>query len=158
MSTDTHAANSDLLFALMYSSHAAGEVDQVVLDQILAEARSRNAQLGITGILLFRESRFYQYLEGAENDVRAVYDSISRDPRHDRLRILMQKPVPERRFSEWSMGYQPLRQSTAVPTGFRSTFVDLEDSQRPENVLRAVAELAYWYQARASRTQPLADA
>ncbi len=152
------AADSGDLFALMYSSHAVGAVDQRVLDQILAAARSNNARRGITGILLFRENRFYQYLEGPEHEVRRLYAHIAEDPRHHRLRILMQEPVPQRRYAEWSMGYEPLRPSTAVPPGFRSTFADLEDSQRPEVVLRAIAELAYWYQARASRNAPSADA
>lgn len=158
MITERHTANSDHLFALMYSSHATGEVDEMVLDQILTEARGNNSRLGITGILLFRENRFYQYLEGFESDVRKVYDSISRDSRHNRFRVLMQEPVDHRRYSGWSMGYEPLRQSAAVPPGFRSTFVDLEDSERPENVLRAIAELAYWYEARASRFKTPTDA
>lgn len=150
-----HASHPNRLFALMYSSHAAAGVDQSTLDQILEFARANNARLGITGILLFRQGRFFQYLEGAENDVRALYDDICKDSRHDRLRVLMQKPVDERKFSEWSMGHEPLRQShQAPPPGFRSTFVDLEDTEHPENVLRAVTELAVWYRARAARIEP----
>lgn len=159
MTTGMHASESNRLFALMYSSHAIGTVEQATLDQILEQARSNNARLGITGILLFRQGRFFQYLEGPESDVRRLYDDISEDPRHERLRVLVQNPVGERRFSEWSMGYEPLRPAQEpTPPGFRSTFVDLEDTEHPENVLRAVTELAYWYRARASRASPTADA
>jgi len=147
------------LFALMYSSYATGAVDATTLDHILEVARANNEKLGITGILLYRQGRFFQYLEGAEHKVKALYESICHDTRHDQLRVLMQQPLAARRFSEWSMGYEPLRQSTEPPPpGFRSTFVDLEDTNNPEHVLRAVTELAYWYRVRAARLAPAADA
>lgn len=142
------------LFALMYSSYATEDMNQTSLDDILEQARRKNARLDITGILLYRRGRFFQYLEGAEEAVRSVYDEIQQDSRHTRLRILLESPVESRRFSEWTMGYEPLREATEnAPAGFRNTFVDLEDTQNPANVLRAVTELTYWYRARASRVQ-----
>lgn len=152
--TETVAPHSERLFALMYSSNAADEVDERGLDEILEQARTKNAQLEITGILLFRRGRFFQYLEGPELRVRKLYDEIFQDPRHDNLRVLLELPVDERRFSSWTMGHAPLREAAEeAPKGFRSTFADLEDTQDPRNVLRAVAELTFWYHARASRYQ-----
>lgn len=142
------------LFALMYSSYATEGTSPTSLEIILEQARRKNARLDITGILLYRQGRFYQYLEGTEEAVRGVYDEIQQDSRHTHLRILLETSVPSRRFSEWTMGYEPLRETTEnAPAGFRSTFVDLEDTQSPANVLRAVTELTYWYRARASRVQ-----
>lgn len=153
MEENTTSATAPL-FALMYSSYATEGTDAISLEVILEQARQKNARLEITGILLYRRGRFYQYLEGTEEAVRGVYDEIQHDSRHTHLRILLETSVPSRRFSEWKMGYEPLRETTEnTPAGFRSTFVDLEDTQNPANVLRAVTELTYWYRARASRAQ-----
>lgn len=138
----------------MYSSDAVGAVDQSTLDEILVQARLKNARLGITGILLFRRGRFFQYLEGTEAAVTRLYDEICQDSRHEHLRVLVQNPVDSRKFTQWNMGYEPLRVSEeTLPPGFRSTFDDLEDKDHPENVLRAVTELTHWYRARASRPE-----
>lgn len=153
MSTVQPPSNRERLFALMYSSQATGDVTGEVLDGILLQARAKNERLGITGILLFRQGRFYQYLEGDEASVRGVYADICRDSRHERLRVLIETPVNERRFADWTMGYEPLRaEPAAVPPGVRSTFADLEDTDRPDSVLRAVTELTLWYRARAARS------
>src|SRR5690606_26180612 len=126
------------------------------LDDILEGARAKNARLSITGILLYRSGRFYQYLEGPERQVRAVYRDIQADDRHERLRVLLEGPAAARRFTDWTMGYEPLREAAeVVPAGVRSTFADLDDPSSAENVLRAVTELAVWYRVRAARTAAL---
>lgn len=150
--TETVAPRTDYLFALMYVSDAVGKTNQLILDEILEQARANNARLDITGILLFRRGRFFQYLEGREDHVRELYAQIYEDSRHENVRVLLQTTAKERRFSGWTMGHEPLReQAETVPSGFRSTFSDLEDTQKPGNVLRAVTELAMWYHARATR-------
>ncbi|MHA3725073.1 BLUF domain-containing protein [Leucobacter sp. HY1910] len=143
---------SGQLFALMYSSDAVSGVDEATLDDILHTARRKNTIRGITGILLFRQGKFFQYIEGPERSIKDLYREICADSRHTNLRVLLETPVHERRFSEWTMGHEALRQSAgATPAGYRSTFADLEDTERPENVLRAVIELTHWYRARAAR-------
>lgn len=139
------------LFALMYSSHAVGEVTQSTLDSILHTSRERNADRDITGILLYRQGRFYQYLEGPECSVRELYRDICADARHTDLAVLLETDVATRRFADWSMGYEPMRESVErIPQGFRSTFADIEDVEHPRYVLRAVTELTHWYGARAA--------
>lgn len=153
MTSVSSPSQGEGLFALMYMSEAVGVVDAEVTDDILRQARAKNERLGITGILLFRQGRFFQYLEGDETRVRGVYADICRDPRHERLKVLFEAPVAERRFADWIMGHEPLRAETApVPPGVRSTFADLEDTDHPANVLRAVTELTFWYRARAARS------
>lgn len=137
------------LFALVYASDAVGSTDDTALNALLEQARVRNKSLGITGILLYRDGRFVQYLEGAEADVRAVYADIAADTRHTNLRILLEGPVAARRFSSWTMGYEPLRAAPgALPVGMRNTFADLVDGVEPAHVLRALSELALWFRVR----------
>lgn len=142
------------LFALMYSSDAAVKVEQSTLDKILETSRRNNKSIGVTGILLFRQGRFYQYLEGSERAVRGLYETIRADTRHTGLKVLLETGVAERRFADWIMGYEPLRETAGnVPHGFRSTFDDIEDTENTANVLRAVTELTHWYRARSARVQ-----
>lgn len=146
--------DSEKLFALVYSSDAVGFVGDQQLTAILEQARTKNALLDITGILLYRRGRFIQYLEGPEDRVRKLYNEICADSRHEHLRLLFETPVDTRQFSDWTMGYEQLREAQDVtPAGFRSTFDDLENTEQPEQVLRAVSELTFWYHARVLRAR-----
>ena len=144
--------DSSDLFVLVYASEATAPMGEDALNALLEQARAKNERLGITGLLLHRQGRFVQYLEGAEADVRAVYAAIVDDARHTNVRVLMEEQSSDRRFSSWTMGYEPLRDApAAVPAGFRDTFADLEAAERPDQVLRALGELTLWFHVRTAR-------
>ena len=71
---------------------------------LLAQCRTNNADMGITGALLHHEGYFLQVLEGAEENVRALLTRIKRDPRHTDFVLLFAGTTPSRVFGEWSMG------------------------------------------------------
>ena len=48
---------------------------------------------------------FLQVLEGEVDDVRSVYGTISKDPRHERVVKLLETTVSSRSFGDWSMGF-----------------------------------------------------
>lgn len=77
-----------------------------VCAQIVAGARKRNAQLDLTGALIFTGTYFAQVLEGRTKDINEMMVSLQRDPRHDMITIVNQSPIAERRFCEWKMAYQ----------------------------------------------------
>ena len=97
------------VYSLVYSSvaelNAANTADRDMVDSILATARRRNAEIGVTGALLFTEGRFVQALEGDRDMVRATYDRIATDPRHNGVEVLASQFSDRRRFKEWSMAY-----------------------------------------------------
>lgn len=141
------------LYSLVYASTAASPLDDTQLDELLRAARRRNATLGISGLLLYRAGRFIQFLEGPEPEVRALYATIERDPRHLTPRILNEGHPEGRQFADWTMAYQPVDPSTAPPPpGFRSTFDDLDDAENPDGVVRATRELSMWFRVRARDT------
>jgi hypothetical protein len=78
---------------------------EVQIRQILATARTRNPEAGLTGALTFNESCFAQVLEGADDDLALLYEKIRRDPRHTDVKILMQDNPTRRLFPSWSMAY-----------------------------------------------------
>lgn len=46
-------------------------------------------------------------LEGEEEAVRALYELIRGDPRHQYVIAYADKPIAERTFAEWAMAFQP---------------------------------------------------
>ena len=74
------------------------------LDVLLSSWRRRNAQRGITGLLLYDAGSVFQVIEGFPEDVVRLYESIVRDPRHHFLARLSHQATCERSFGDWSMG------------------------------------------------------
>jgi len=75
------------------------------IEDILAAARSRNAALGVTGVLYFDGAYFLQVLEGPQASVAAVFASILADPRHTDLRVVERSPIVTRSFADWDMAW-----------------------------------------------------
>jgi hypothetical protein len=93
-----------------------------VLD-LLQVARTNNARLGISGILLYIDESFFQVLEGEQSVIESLYEKIERDPRHTEVTKLIQKPTHSRTFGEWSMGFAPLsREELAKLPGMNDFF------------------------------------
>ncbi len=78
------------------------------LPAILATSVRRNAQDGITGMLMYSGGNIMQVLEGGETAVRATYERIGKDPRHRNITLLSDDEIDERSFAGWSMGFKQL--------------------------------------------------
>lgn len=92
------------LTRLVYASAATTPFTPDRLNELLALARRRNAAAGVTGMLLYLNGSFFQVLEGPTGVLDGLFATISADPRHDRVRLLLQEPVERREFGDWSMG------------------------------------------------------
>ncbi|WP_439592955.1 BLUF domain-containing protein [Microbacterium sp.] len=142
------------LYSLVYASTAASSFDDEVFGSLLEQSRRDNGARGITGLLLYRNGRFIQFLEGPEAEVRSLLATIEKDPRHTGVRVLNDGHPQRRQFADWTMAYQPVRESgSPPPAGFRSTFDDLDNLDEPDGVLRAARELSLWFRVR-SRDAP----
>lgn len=92
---------------LVYISNTRIDFPESELDSILAVSRRNNSARGITGLLLYLGGAFLQVLEGADQDVDAIYARIRSDTRHWETTMLLDQDMP-RAFDGWSMGYQKL--------------------------------------------------
>lgn len=72
--------------------------------QILKSARAKNAELGVTGMLLLQGPYFGQVLEGKVKALRTVMARIKRDTRHTAISVVREEPMGQRVFGDWSMG------------------------------------------------------
>jgi hypothetical protein len=75
------------------------------VDDIVAAARSRNEQLGLTGALIYTRTHFAQVLEGEAESIEAKMASIRGDARHRNLCVVADEPIVGRYFPDWTMAY-----------------------------------------------------
>jgi hypothetical protein len=87
----------------VYRSRAVTPLSDRDLQRLTQTAQLRNHGEGITGVLLYDDSRFFQWLEGPAEGVRRVMGSIRNDGRHTDLEVLSQRASPVRRFDGWAM-------------------------------------------------------
>lgn len=80
------------------------------VSRILRKSRINNRAKNIVGALYFGNGYFFQCLEGEENTLMALYETLKKDPRHTDLRIISMTPISTRSFDEWEMKYLPAEQ------------------------------------------------
>jgi methanogenic corrinoid protein MtbC1 len=88
---------------LVYRSRAVAPLSPTDLYRLTLESQVRNRQESITGVMLYDDSRFFQWLEVPRDGVGRVMQSIRNDPRHTDIEILNDNVARERAFSTWSM-------------------------------------------------------
>jgi hypothetical protein len=101
-SSDGDVAES--VFRLICRSHSLiAAVDRSSeLASIFTSARRNNRGHEITGALMVSDGVFVQALEGAEGEVRELFEVIRGDSRHDRVKLVQQTVAP-RTFGRWAM-------------------------------------------------------
>jgi hypothetical protein len=94
------------IYYALYTSSISLDSDPNCVREIVRFARSRNAQLNITGLLIFDGLHFCQYLEGRSETIFTLCEKIRNDPRHDRMDIKEHGQLAgTRRFADWPMAY-----------------------------------------------------
>ena len=91
-----------LIFYTSESTLADEEVEAALAD-IVQTCTRNNAELGITGVLLYENHHFLQALEGDEDVLRKTLKLIKQDPRHTNVTTLVDQPIESRSFSDWAM-------------------------------------------------------
>lgn len=91
------------LHGLVYLSQASSRLDSAELDLLLEKAQFKNQKLGVTGYLCRFKGRILQYIEGPEENLELLFDTIQADSRHKVLVHTSSPDFNERRFPSWSM-------------------------------------------------------
>ena len=106
--TDSRDAGARSLFQLIYESEKTSPMSEEDVRELLRKVRSKNEDLGVTGLLLYAQDRFLQVLEGPEAAILSLYDTIRDDPRHTHVETLHATPITRRTFPDWKMGLEDL--------------------------------------------------
>lgn len=109
------------LHALMYSSIADPKLTSDDIDQLVNQARQRNAEQGITGLLVYQHGCFLQILEGDRKKLSQLFEQkLLRDPRHSAVRLFHDEALSERQFRFWHLAFSDLGEhSTRISSPYR---------------------------------------
>jgi len=102
------------MYFLVYVSSAANKLSEEDLLLILEKSRSNNAGLSVTGLLVYIDGNIIQILEGDKERVLGLYNRIATDPRHRGMIKLIDGPLKERNFEDWSMQFKSLSYDEAA--------------------------------------------
>jgi hypothetical protein len=137
------------LYSLAYFSRnaIAGDPDAVraQIAAILRTARRHNAEIGVTGALLYSDGCFAQVLEGQREAVEDVFESIQCDTRHCDVTVLHLHPVSERSFGAWSMAFGGIAGNTqpAAADAGMTAADDILATPAGQNLLAALRSVVY---------------
>jgi hypothetical protein len=112
------------MLSLVYVSSAKQLFSEEDLKALLEQSRDKNSQLGLTGMLLYKEGNFMQVLEGPEDVLAGTYSAIQGDPRHCGILELTRRQIQEREFAAWSMGFKNLKDVNLEQTPGYSSFLN----------------------------------
>lgn len=93
------------LFCLVYTSVATQKMSDDDLKELLKKSRIKNERLNVTGMLLYLDPFFIQVLEGEESVITDFFNTIKNDARHRKVSLIYKKPIEERCFLNWTMGF-----------------------------------------------------
>lgn len=80
-------------YAITYVSTASNNLKAQEISELLRYSKENNNTRGITGILLFSESNFFQIIEGEKEKIVELYSTISTDKRHHNLIQIVGKEI-----------------------------------------------------------------
>ena len=93
------------MYFLTYLSNAPTLRD-LDIQAILEVSRKNNQRDEITGLLMIRDGVIFQMLEGDKGRVLSAFQRISKDARHNSIKILFEaEEDAERIFPQWQMGF-----------------------------------------------------
>lgn len=102
------------LYQLVYLSQRSPECSNHALKEMLIHAREHNAEHNITGILMHSDSYFFQYIEGEQSEVLALYKKIKADTRHSDVVTISSGNIEHRAFSNWYMRSEALTEESVA--------------------------------------------
>lgn len=97
------SAQAPNLSTIVYRSRAVAPLSAEELYRLTIESQARNRREAVTGVMLYDDRNFFQWLEGPSEGIGRVMHSIRNDRRHTDIEVLNDQPARARAFGEWSM-------------------------------------------------------
>lgn len=142
---------SDLMqLAYISKSSIQGDLKYVEeqIASILAVAQKKNAERNITGALLYSGGYFCQVLEGGEDDISELFETIQMDDRHTEVTVLHFEPLQERGFTEWAMAFAGLEASMRFDIeGIKASKDELQMRETGYHVASTLSQLVSQHQS-----------
>ncbi|MDQ8194876.1 BLUF domain-containing protein [Coraliomargarita sp. SDUM461004] len=97
------------LHQIIYISTAEPELTEDALLELLHASEKRNAERGITGLLLHSDGNIIQIIEGPEVATKELYKKICADTRHRGVTLIASTIIEQRDFPQYRMGFKRIK-------------------------------------------------
>lgn len=97
---------NEKVYHLSYVSTACDNLCIDGIQELLQLSMAYNQEHGISGILLYCNKHFFQIIEGDEKEVKALYEKIQVDSRHDNLIKIQEGYFCSRQFKNYNMAFK----------------------------------------------------
>ncbi|QAA82842.1 BLUF domain-containing protein [Aequorivita sp. H23M31] len=94
---------------ICYISKHAPALNDKVQEDLFSFILEHNPPKNITGILLSNQDFFLQVLEGNENILEELFNSIKKDNRHFQILTVLNQPIENRVFKDYRAGFSILQ-------------------------------------------------
>ena len=111
--------------SLVYVSSATKLLNYEETMYLLKRARERNKEYGITGVLLYIDGNFMQYIEGPKDNLDIIYKIICDDKQHTGIILVSQETIEDRQFGDWAMAFQTKDFEGVVGSPGERTLIDM---------------------------------
>lgn len=130
---------------IVYLSSSVGLFEEQDLSIILEQSRRNNGNSGVTGVMLYVRGSIVQVLEGEKDTVETLYGRIEQDRRHKDVIRVLNRPIEQRLFSNWTMGYETItaRQLKEINNVVNLDTTDGKDSEPLDNIVLKTIKLFY---------------
>lgn len=125
------------MHTLIYLSASSSLFSHDDIIQILQTSRTNNEQLDITGLLLYHEGSILQILEGEKERLYTLYNKIRLDRRHKGVIKMIDSPINERSFGDWSMGF---KQISNHDWSELKGYLDIDNNNKLSQISKSVSE------------------
>jgi hypothetical protein len=97
-----------LLKYIAYVSRQSFILSDEDISSLLSCCRANNTHNEITGMLIYFDGTFVQFLEGPKNKIDPLFETISKDKRHQDIILLIDGASNKREFEDWSMAFKKM--------------------------------------------------
>jgi len=133
---------------LIYTSRSLENISIDFVENILVSADRFNSAHAITGLLLYNQTVFIQFLEGPADNMGRVLDRIFNDPRHEEAKTLYTGYSDQRFYPDWSMAalqadrtlQSPISQ-IYVADSARASMTSRKTELRIENLVQSFSKM-----------------
>lgn len=142
---------SESLYTISYFSRSnlKGSIEEVAAEvyNILKIAVERNSNLNVTGALLYSGGYFVQVLEGPEENVEEIFESIQNDIRHCDVSVINNGYLQKRSFSTWSMALAGVNNDLLPEVeGILNTPKEIQSSSKGATTVQLLSGLVKRYE------------
>lgn len=140
------------LYNLAYISKNTikGDAKQIKAEitKILASAHKNNPAMGVTGALLYSGGYFCQVIEGPEEVLEELYETIQLDDRHGDVTVLHFEPIEARGFSEWAMALAGIEDNMRFDiAGVRASKDELKMKETGKDLVNVLDQMVKQHQS-----------